>query len=171
MRHFVMGLVFTAGILAVGTEAKAQIGGLNDPSFAYYALYLPRQAAQAAAPGPEATINQNAAVRQFYAATNRNGMFDPNSNGTDSLDFGFDPSARGSKGGKRSYVGAAGKFGVHGGNLTGLGPQGFYNNQSLTRYYRDLKTGRGRNANVSVTSSRRGFSGGYGGAGGVPGPR
>ncbi len=80
MRRPLFGLVVALGISAVSSEARAQVpfGNINDPFFAYYSFYLPRQQAQALSPGPEATINAVTANRQQYAATNRNGMFDPN---------------------------------------------------------------------------------------------
>jgi hypothetical protein len=172
MRRLVLGLLVALGISAFGAEARAQLfGGVNDPALAYYALYLPRQQAQAMNPGPEATLNAVSANRQAYAATGRNSAFDPDSSGLDSLDFGFDYNPNG-KARKRPVLANSGKFGVHGGNLNGLGPQGYYQSQALNKYYRELRSGRGRNANVSVTRGGRGMSsGGYGGVGGLPGPR
>ena len=174
MRRSLLGLVVALGFSAALPEAKAQVpfGGINDPFFAYYSFFLPRQQAQAMAPGPEATINAVTANRQQYAATNRNGMFDP---GGSSAGFGssdpddFSPNT----GRKRMYSTIQGRYGVHGGNLNGLGPQGFYNGK-LNSYYHELRTGRGKNANVSVVRGRGfgGGGGGYGGlGGGLPGPR
>ncbi len=177
MRRSLLGLVVVLGFSAIGAEARAQVPftNVNDPFFAYYSFYLPRQQAQALSPGPEATINAVTANRQQYAATNRNDMFDPNGVGSGSFDpnneFSLNPGAR-----KRTLSAmGSGRFanGVHGGNLNGLGPQGYYGGGKLLPYYRDLKTGRGKNANVSVVRSR-GFSGGggFGGmGGGLPGPR
>jgi len=174
MRHSLLGLVVALGFAAVASEARAQVPftNVNDPFFAYYSFYLPRQQAQALSPGPEATINAITANRQQYAATNRNGMFDPSgaASGPDD-EFGLNSGAR-----KRPLTASSGRFarGIHGGNLNGLGPQGYYGGGKLVNYYSDLKTGRGKNANVSVIRSR-GFSGGgmgYGGiGGGLPGPR
>jgi hypothetical protein len=170
MRRLLFGLVLALGFSAFGADAHAQLfGGVNDPALAYYGLYLPRQQQQSLLGGAESTLNAVAANRQQYAATNRNGMFDPNSNGTDSED---DFTTRGPKKNKRSLTSTAGRFGVHGGNLNGLGPQPYYNTAS--KYYRDLRAGRGRNANLYAgPTSRRGMGGGggYGGVGGVPGPR
>jgi hypothetical protein len=177
MRRSLLGLVVALGFSAVGAEARAQVPftNVNDPFFAYYSFYLPRQQAQALSPGPEATINAITANRQLYAATNRNDMFDPNGSGSGSSElnneFSLNPGAR-----KRTLsTMAGGRFaGGHGGNLNGLGPQGYYGGGKLVPYYRDLKTGRGKNANVAVIRGR-GFSGGSGGfgglGGGLPGPR
>jgi hypothetical protein len=170
MRRSLLGLVVALGISAVATEARAQIGGINDPFFAYYSFYLPRQQAQALQPGPEATINAVAANRQQYAATNRNGMFDPFGSSFGSLDFGdeFSPNSGALK---RSISAAGGRYGVHGGNLDGLGPRRYYNSK-LTQYYPTLRAGRGKNANVASIRSRGFSAGAYGGMGaGLPGPR
>jgi hypothetical protein len=173
MRRPLLGLVVALGISAVASEARAQVPftNVNDPFFAYYSFYLPRQQAQAMSPGPEATINAVTANRQQYAATNRNGMFDPNSPSYGSFDtgdeFSMNPALR-----KRSISNRGTRYGVHGGNLNGLGPQGFYNSK-LNFYYPNLRTGRGKNANVSVIRGR-GYSGGGGFGGlntGLPGPR
>jgi hypothetical protein len=177
MRPLFFGLVVTLGFSALASEVQAQapFGSITDPFFQYYSIYLPRQQALANSPGPEATLNAVTANRQQYAATNRNGMFDPfgASSGFGSGEFGEEFSPNGAVR-KRSLSAGAGRFGsVHGGNLNGLGPQGYYNNHKLAYYYRDLRTGRGKNANVSVVRSR-GFSGGggYGNiGGGLPSPR
>jgi hypothetical protein len=176
MRLSLLGLVIALGFSATSSEALAQVpfGNINDPFFAYYSFYLPRQQAQAMSPGPEATINAVTANRQQYAATNRNGMFDPNG-ARDTLDSSDEFSSAGGVR-KRTMSAQSGRFvsGVHGGNLNGLGPQGFYGGSKIAPYFKDLKTGRGKNANVSVVRSR-GFAGGAGGfggmGGGLPGPR
>jgi hypothetical protein len=167
MRRLLLGLFLVLGISAFGPEARAQLfGGINDPSLVYYGLYLPRQAQQSMLSTPEQTLNAVSANNQLLASTNRNGMFDPNSNGLgmDEGDFTTNGTRK-----KRSFNGTTSRFGVHGGNLNGLGPQGYYN--TAQRYYRDLRTGRGRNANVFAGPRRGGGGGGYGGMGGVPGPR
>jgi hypothetical protein len=174
MRRSLLGLLVALGFSAVSSEARAQVPftNVNDPFFAYYSFYLPRQQAQAMSPGPEATINAVTANRQQYAATNRSGMFDPSGAASGSDDeFGMNPGAR-----KRTMSAMQGgvRRGIHGGNLSGLGPQGYYGGGKLVSYYSDLKTGRGKNANVSVLRGR-GFSGGMGGmgnlSGGLPSPR
>jgi hypothetical protein len=169
MRRTLFGLV-VLGVAAVSSEARAQVPftNVNDPFFAYYSFYLPRQQAQALSPGPEATINAITANRQQYAATNRNGVFDPNSAAFGTGEFSDDFSSNGLVRRKGVTTGGVSK---HGGNLNGLGPAGYYN--AANRYYPTIRTGRGKNANVSVIRGR-GFSGGGGGiglGGGLPGPR
>ena len=175
MRRSLLGLVVALAVSAASSEARAQVPftNVNDPFFAYYSFYLPRQQAQALSPGPEATINAVTANRQLYAATNRNGMFDPNSSGTGSLDSDeFSPNSGVRKRGGMSNQNGRFASGVHGGNLNGLGPQGYFGGGKLVPYFHDLKTGRGKNANVSVTRSRGFSGGGLGGlGGGLPGPR
>jgi len=169
MRRPLLFLIAALGVSAVASEAKAQTN-FGDPFFQYYSYYLPQQAALAARPGPEATLNALTAYRAGFAATGNNRAFDPNG--------GFDPFGSGddlgfNSGGtrRRSLPSAAsGRYGAHGGNLNGLGPQGYYN-AGLTKYYRELRVGRGKNANQAVTRTR-GYSGGFGGmGGGLPGPR
>ncbi len=143
---------------------------VNDPFFAYYSFYLPRQQAQALQPGPEATINAFAANRQQYAATNRNGMFDPSAGLGGGLDFGDE---FGSSGVRRRGGAAVSAASRHAGNLNGLGPAGYYN--KANQYFPQLRTGRGKNANVATIRSRGfsggGLGGGIGVGGGLPGPR
>jgi hypothetical protein len=173
MRHPLLGLAVALGIASFAPNAQAQlITGSTDPTILYYSIYLPRQQAQALNPGPEATLNAITQVRQANAATNRNDLFDPNAGtGLGGVDLGPDFAVN-SGGRRRSITAIGGRYGVHGGNLNGLGPQGFYN-AKLNSYYRELKTGRGRNA-YTYTPRGRGLSGGgFGGGGGygMPGPR
>src|SRR5262245_16950315 len=91
MRRPILGLTIVLGVMAlVPAEGRAQfIDGTGDPFFLYYGFYLPRQAALAATPRPEMTINNMAAIRQENALTERAGLYDPVS------PFGsgaFDPS-------------------------------------------------------------------------------
>ncbi len=170
MRFAPLGLFVALGVLATAAPAQAQVPftNINDPFFAYYSFYLPRQQAQALQPGPEATINTIAANRQAYASTNRNEMFDPTGGG-DSFDSGgeFNPNA----GARRRTI--SGGPSRNGGNLNGLGPVGYFNTSATRQYYPTLRAGRGRNANVSVIRGR-GYGGGSGASGsglGLPGPR
>jgi hypothetical protein len=169
MRRSLLGLIVVLGFSATGSEARAQIGaGINDPFFAYYSFYLPRQQAQALQPGPEATINAVTANRQYYAATNRNGMFDPDAQGNGGFDSDEYFPGRPNQGSRSGMTGR--KRQLHGGNLNGLGPQGYYNSK-LSTYYPGIKSGRGKNSNT-YTARGRGFSGGAAGlGGGLPGPR
>lgn len=166
-RAVVFGLLMAFGVGIAGREARAQapFSGTNDPFFAYYALYLTRQQAQALSPGPEATINANAANRQRYAATNRSDMFDPNGNIASPFDtsdgFGFN-------GGQSRRAPRTGpRISQHGGNLAGLGPAGYFDQAGV--FYPGLRKGQGKNANVSVVRPRSFAGGGYGV--GLPGPR
>ena len=168
MRFSLLGLSVALGLSGLATEARAQVPftNINDPFFAYYSFYLPRQQAQANQPGPEATINAIAANRQAYAATNRNDMFDPSapsdifdSNG----DFAPNSGAR-----RRTISAGASRIG---GNTNGLGPAAYYNTASTRLYHPSIKPGRGKNMNVSVVRARGFSGGGMGGGMGLPGPR
>jgi hypothetical protein len=174
MRRALLGLLIVAGVSVSATEARAQVPftNVNDPLFTYFGFYLPQQQARSLQSGPEATIQAITANRQQAAATNRNDMFDISSNAFSSAfisDYDFTP---GSNGVRRRTLGNS-QVSRLGGNLNGLGPQGYYNTVALRSYYPTLRSGRGRNANVSVIKGR-GFSGG-GGAGvpsiGLPGVR
>lgn len=173
MRRFPLGLVVVLGALGLASEARAQVPftNINDPFFAYYSFYLPRQQALANQPGPEATIATITANRQAGAATNRNEFFDNSASGLNT-DFGdFSPNSgvrTRSTGPRTSRIG---------GNLNGLGPAGYYNNASTRSYHPTIRPGITKNNNVSVIRGR-GYSGGGGygaGAGfggiGLPGPR
>ncbi len=167
MRRSLLGFFMVLGVSGLASEARAQVPftNINDPFFAYYSFYLPRQQAQALQPGPEATIATITANRQAYAATNRNDFFDSSASSfdSDSSELGFNSGVRGRTGvGKPSRIG---------GNLNGLGPAGYYNNANTKTYHPTIRPGISKNNNVSVVRSR-GFSGG-GGIGGVglPGVR
>src|SRR4051794_16134414 len=81
MRHPLFSLAVALGfaLLIPAHGAYAQLaGGLgNDPFSLYYGYYLPHQAAIAAQPTPLDTINQATAARQYSAATDRAGLYDP----------------------------------------------------------------------------------------------
>ena len=166
VRLSLFGLIVLIGGLSVGSTANAQVPftNVNDPFFAYYSFYLPRQQAQALQPGPEATIATITANRQAYAATNRNEMFDTMSPGLtdESGESSFQSN------GRRS--GRANQASRIGGNLNGLGPAGYYNNSR--GFHPTMRPGISRNNNVSVIRAR-GFSGGggFGGGVGLPGVR
>lgn len=173
MRRHLLGLLVGLGCSGLATECRAQVpfNNVNDPFFAYYSFYLPRQQLLANQPGPEATINALAANRQQFAATNRNDMFDPTAQARDL--FGADGGDFSPNSGIRRRTLSISPASRLGGNLNGLGPQGYFNTPVLRQYYPGLKPGRGRNANVANVRGR-GFSGGYGGMGGglgLPGPR
>ena len=170
MRRSLLGLAIVLGLSGVASEARAQVPftNINDPFFAYYSYYLPRQQALANQSGPEATISAVTANRQAFAATGRNDMFDPAAPNRDIFDNNGDFSPTG-KSRRRAPTSVAGRYGVHGGNLNGMGPAGYFNSGTNIAY-RDLRRGIGRNANVAVTRAR-GISGGGLGGLGLPGPR
>ena len=95
MRRSLLGLIVLLGASGLASEARAQVPftNINDPFFAYYSYYLPRQQALANQPGPEATIATITANRQAYAATNRNDMFDTSAPTFDSDTGEFLPTA------------------------------------------------------------------------------
>ena len=168
MRCSLLGLIVVLGASGLANEARAQVPftNINDPFFAYYSFYLPRQQAQALQPGPEATIATITANRQAYAATNRSDMFDSNS-GSQGLDSGdFSPNS-----GIRRRGNGAPHAGKIGGNLNGQGPTGYFNN--ARQYHPSLRSGISKNSNVSVIRSRSNSGGGGGSVGGLglPGPR
>ncbi|WP_435005445.1 hypothetical protein P12x_003315 [Tundrisphaera lichenicola] len=173
MRLTLLGLVVALGVTAVASEARAQVPftGVNDPFFAYYSFYLPRQQAQALSPGPEATINAINANRQQYAATNRSDMFDPRGAALDSFLEGSDGGALNSGLTRRTISQGVTNSRI-GGNLAGTGPKGYYN--SANRYHPGLRAGRGKNADIAGhrnSGFRGGGMGGMGGGLGLPGPR
>ena len=168
MRRILLGLLGLVGASGLASDARAQVPftSINDPFFAYYSFYLPRQQAQALQSGPEATIATVTANRQAYAATNRNDMFDTMSPGIggDNGDFSPNSGIRRSGGQQASRIG---------GNLNGLGPTAYYGSANVRKYHPTIRSGISRNNNVSVTRAR-GFSGGAGsgfGGIGLPGPR
>src|SRR5690606_29500925 len=93
-------------------------GNTNDPFFQYYGFYLPRQAALAAQPRPQDSINALAAARQYSALTERASLYDP------IQPFGtYDPNLLfGGRGGVQF-----GGMATHGTNINGSGPSGYYN--------------------------------------------
>ena len=162
MRRLPLGCAVLFGVLGLAAEARAQtpFTNFNDPIFAYYSFYLPRQQAQAMQPGPEATIANVTANRQAYAATNRPDLAPGGGGGGyDSDDFNPNSGIR------RPGAGAA----KHGGNLNGLGPAGYYN--TTRRYFPGQRPGFGRNQNLSQARSRGYSGGGLGGGASLPGPR
>lgn len=124
-------LLVVTGFLT--SDAKAQFfgEGMNDPFFQYYGFYLPRQAAMAAQPRPQDSINAIAANRQYSAMTERASLYDP------IQPFGtYDPeSLFGGRGGVRS-----GSMATHGTNINGSGPSGYYNRTHT--YFPNLRSGR-----------------------------
>lgn len=134
MRRVLPSLAMVLGVLLLAQDARAQFFGnanVNDPFFLYYGFYLPRQAAMAAQPRPQETINALAAARQYTALTERASLYDP------IQPFGtYDPNQLfGERAGAR-YGGMA----VHGTNISGTGPSGYFNRTHT--YFPGLRTGR-----------------------------
>lgn len=167
MRRTLLGWVALLGAAGMAAEAQAQtpFTNFNDPIFAYYSFYLPRQQAQALQPGPEATIANVTANRQAYAATNRPDLFDPMSPGIGSDSGDFAPNS----GLPRRPNAGGGSASRHGGNLSGQGPAGYFN--TARRYYPLQRPGFGRNQNLSQARSRGFSAGAFGGGFGLPSPR
>lgn len=169
MRRLWFGLAIFAGLLASSSTSHAQLVGtaaLDDPFLAYYGFYLPRQAAMAAQPGPELSINELSAARQVTAITERAGLYEPPAGlGAE----GYDPRhpfANGSGVSRRPLS----RTGVSNANVNGEGPKQYYSR--ATGYYPTLRAGRGPNSYVAtVRSSRARGRGSPNPSGGMQTPR
>jgi hypothetical protein len=151
MRRLLCSVTVLVGLGALPSVGQAQFVGdaaLTDPFLAYYGFFLPRQAALAARPGPELSINQLSAARQVAAITERSGLYEPPAG----LGLqGYDPSrpfANQSAFNRRTIS----RNGVSNGNISGNGPGEYYSRAAT--YYPSLRVGRGTNANIAATSSR-----------------
>jgi hypothetical protein len=152
MRRLLLSLTVLAGTAALAPAAQAQ-DGFSDPFFLYYGFYLPRQAALAAQPGPEMSINELSAARQVNALTERAGLYDPPAGLGNEV---YDPTHPFvNKGRVRS--GRLAASGISNTNISGAGPSDYYNR--TLRYYPALRAGRGKNANVVAVRSRGGSRG------------
>jgi hypothetical protein len=150
MRRLVFSVMVLVGLGALPSVGHAQFVGdaaLTDPFLAYYGFFLPRQAALAARPGPELSINQLSAARQVAAITERAGLYEPPAGlGVE----GYDPNrpfANQSAFNRRSIS----RNGLSNGNISGNGPGEYYNRAAT--YYPGLRVGRGTNANIATTTS------------------
>ena len=160
MRHALLGLAALVAVAVWAPDSRAQGGTFDDPFFAYYGFFLPRQAALAAQPRVQDTINQNFADNQVYARTNRSTLSDP-SGGYSAFD-NYDPDAAFSGNGlkrSRSAMSHANPTG-HVSRAPGL----YYNRAA--QYYPTLRSGIGPNRNLAV--SGRGVRGGGAGRATVP---
>src|SRR5947209_3001937 len=173
MRRPLLALAVALAVSLLGStrQAEAQIlSGGADPFSLYFGYYLPHQAYIAAQPTPLDTINQITAARQFAAVTDRAGLYDPISPYGDSELDPLRPYSP-TRGGER--IRPPQLFASSTSNARGTGPALYYGRTS--RYYPQLRTGRGPNRNLATTRSRSGSSmggGGFGGGfGGAPGPR
>lgn len=160
MRRFPWILAVVAGAFwaSEGRSQEVGLGGFgSDPFALYYGFFLPRQAALAAQPGPEATINSITADRQRYAVTNRASLYDPASpyagvGGVE--DLGTFDSDRGER------IARPRSSGLTSNHTMGSGPQTYYNRTA--RYYPTLRSGRSVNRNIAVRSGGGGRRGGIG---------
>lgn len=164
MRSALCLLAAVAAVSAWSNESRAQAGVFDDPFFTYYGFYLPRQAALAAQPHVEDTINQNFVNNQALARTNRASLYDPNG-GYGAFD-NYDPNDTFSKPGQRGRQANAGQNrrqfrGLPTTNINGRGPALYYNRAG--QFYPSLRSGIGPNRNLAV--SGRGARGGGGGMG------
>lgn len=158
--------VLGLGVVFVPSTASAQvsIGDITaDPFAFYYAFYLPNQQMQAMRPRPDDSINQAVQQRQYYAATQRQSLYNPISPYTDSE---YDPLRPYSRQQGQERVARVQRFIQDPSNSNGSGPSLYYGRAS--QYFPGLRVGRGANANVSPANRRIG-GGGFRGMGGMGG--
>lgn len=173
MHRNIQAFALVASFFVVTPAASAQFfgeGNFNDPFFQYYGFYLPRQAALAAQPRAQDSINALAAARQYSALTERASLYDP------IQPFGtYDPDSLfgGRQGVQRGMA-------RHGSNISGVGPGGYYNRTHT--YFPGIRSGRGMGSSAPAYTPRRrgvgvptpgglGGFGGFGGFGGMGGLR
>ena len=159
-------LLVTAALIAASawaTEGRAQDGGFSDPFFLYYSYFLPRQAALAAQPSVNDSINANVADRQAYATTNRASLYDPN--GGYGAFHDYDPNAVFEGGRNQGRSGTPLRTrGLPTSHTRGQGPSLYYNRAA--RYHPALRSGQGPNQNLAAggrgTARPRGGAAGMG---------
>jgi hypothetical protein len=168
MRRALWIMAAAAAVLGWTQSGRAQTGteGFSDPFFLYYGWYLPRQAALADQPRIQDTIQQNSAMNQAYATTNRSSLYDPNGgygkfNPYSQNDpFGAGAGGPGARGPMMGFSmrqrgttpsTASGRGGQH-------APPAYYNRTA--QFYPSARSGQGPNRNVAVAGRgvRRGFS-------------
>jgi hypothetical protein len=122
----------------------------GDPFFLYYGWFLPQQAALANQPRVQDTIQQNVAMNQANAQTNRSSLYDPNGGyGRFDPTAPGDPLAGGNRGGRPGTgIGLGGRGTVPYSHANGRGPALYYNRTS--HYYPSMRAGQGANRNVAV---------------------
>ena len=120
-------------------------GILNDPFAFYYAIYLPNQQLQAMRPPPMDTINDTLVTRQYYAQTDRRGLYNPIS---PYADQNYDPLHPYSRQQGTERIARPFQFARDPSNLDGTGPSLYYGRAS--QYFRGLRPGGG----VMLTSTR-----------------
>jgi hypothetical protein len=148
--HLGLALALGAFLLLPASRAHAQLP--TDPFQAYFGFYLPHQAAVAAQSTPLDTINAAQAARQFTAAADRTGLYDPiNPYGEEDVD----PLRPYSRSGRERLI-RPHTFPTSTVNARqrGSAPPVYYGRS--TRYYPTLRAGVGPNRNLAVSRSNRG---------------
>jgi hypothetical protein len=165
MRRIGLAIVAITALSAFSGTARAQTTGFSDPFFLYYGWYLPRQAALAAQPGPEVTVQQNQFVRQQAAVVDRAGLYSaPAGIGFDELNSSNQFAGRTM--GRMPHAVAA-RTGINSTNINGAGHSSFFNRTS--QYYPTMRSGRsrggagGRPAGGALPGMGMGMAGGFGG--------
>ena len=144
MRRLWISLAFLTGFAALAPAGEAQ--NFDDPFVAYFGFFLPRQAALAARPGPEMSINEISAARQVMPLTERAGLYDPPAGiGNDVYDPNHPFANRGSVRASRLQP-----SGISNTNINGAGPRDYYHRTQ--RYYPSLRNGRGPNSYIATTA-------------------
>jgi hypothetical protein len=148
---------------AVGQTALSTGAILNDPFTFYYAVYLPNQQLQSLRPTPMDSINSAMVTRQYYAQSDRRGLYNP---ATPFADQRYDPLHPYSRQQGTDRTAKPARFARDPSNLSGTGPALYYGR--ATNYFPGLRSGRGQNANVYTRggASRPRGGGGMGGMGG-----
>jgi hypothetical protein len=162
---FLLGLAATLNPGAAQAQLTGQgIGDIvGDPFTFYYAYYLPNQQIQAMRPKPIDTINQAIQARQYYAATQRQSLYNPISPYAEE----YDPLRPYSQQQGRERAAQPFRFVQDPSNSDGSGPSLYYGRAA--QYYPGLRAGRGPNANIARIGQRRGRGFGGGGMGGMGG--
>jgi hypothetical protein len=173
LSRFALALgVVTAVLGCASGQAKAQgllntnNGFMADPFQFYYGVYLPNQQLQALRATPMDTINSAMQVRQYYAQTDRRGLYNPISPYSEG---NYDPlhpfTQQNNERLARPF-----RFQQSPSNMDGQGPSLYYNRAA--QYFPNLRPGVGQNANVyrghgsGAPRSSRFAGGGAGGGGG-----
>ena len=135
----------------------------SDPFTFYYAYYLPNQQMQSLRSRPSDAINEVVQNRQYYAQTQRQGLYNPISPYAEETDPLRPYSAQGKERIAQPY-----RFSRNTSNADGSGPSLYYHR--ATQYLPEQRVVRGPNANMARVSRGRGRQGGgMGGLGGAMG--
>jgi hypothetical protein len=158
----VLCVISLPGQALAQTAAGGALGAgvFNDPFTFYYAIYLPNQQLQSMRPSPNDSIDNAMATRQYYAQTDRRGLYNPIS---PYADQNYDPLHPYSRQQGTERVARPYRYARDPSNLDGTGPSLYYGR--ATQYFPTLRAGRGRNANVYARGSASRPSGNYTGRG------